>query len=115
MAGQALVIGGAGFLGTGIVRELQEAGWRVTSLGRGNKLNRAAGVGFVRPHAGHEASFASRSPPYIHLLAGGKKLRYVGRVWSGDVMRAPPRNVICPLMNLPLYSPTAPDAGLKRG
>jgi len=48
MAGQALVIGGAGFLGTGIVRELQGAGWRVTSLGRGNKLNRAAGVDFVR-------------------------------------------------------------------
>jgi nucleoside-diphosphate-sugar epimerase len=48
MAGTALVIGGAGFLGSGIVQELQEAGWSVTSLGRGNKPNRAAGVRFIK-------------------------------------------------------------------
>src|SRR5918994_2004644 len=44
MPGTALVIGGAGFLGTGIVRQLQEAGWSITSLGRGNKSNQVAGV-----------------------------------------------------------------------
>ena len=48
MAGQALVIGGAGFLGTGIVRELVAADWAVTALGRGNTVNRVAGVDFVR-------------------------------------------------------------------
>ena len=48
MAGQALVIGGTGFLGSGIVQELQAAGWAVTSLGRGNKPNQAAGVRFIR-------------------------------------------------------------------
>src|SRR5436309_12978976 len=63
---------------------------------------------------GH-ASFARRTPAYIHRLAGGKKLRYVARVWPRGVIRAPPRNVICPLMNLPLYSPTAPAAGWNRG
>lgn len=48
MAGQALVIGGAGFLGSGIVQELLAAGWSVTSLGRGNKVNQAAGVRFLQ-------------------------------------------------------------------
>lgn len=55
MAGTALVIGGAGFLGSGIVVELVQAGWTVTSLGRGNKPNRAEGVRFIqadRTHAG---------------------------------------------------------------
>jgi nucleoside-diphosphate-sugar epimerase len=47
MPGEALVIGGAGFLGSGIVRELQRAGWRVTSLGRGRKVSTAQGVDFV--------------------------------------------------------------------
>jgi nucleoside-diphosphate-sugar epimerase len=37
MPGEVLVIGGAGFLGSGVVRELQRAGWRVTSLGRGRR------------------------------------------------------------------------------
>src|SRR5688572_9211598 len=46
--GSALVIGGAGFLGTGIVRELVAAGWHVTALGRGNKPLLVDGVSFVR-------------------------------------------------------------------
>jgi nucleoside-diphosphate-sugar epimerase len=47
-AGSALVIGGAGFLGTGIVRELVATGWHVTALGRGNKRLLVDGVPFVR-------------------------------------------------------------------
>src|SRR5438552_2029810 len=47
MAKQALIIGGAGFLGTGVVKELQAAGWRVTSLGRGRKQNTVSGVNFI--------------------------------------------------------------------
>jgi nucleoside-diphosphate-sugar epimerase len=39
MGWRALVIGGTGFLGTAIVRELLQAGWSVTTLGRGNKPN----------------------------------------------------------------------------
>jgi nucleoside-diphosphate-sugar epimerase len=38
----ALIIGGTGFLGTAIVRELCTAGWAVTSLARGQKANRVA-------------------------------------------------------------------------
>lgn len=48
MAGEALVIGGAGFLGRGIVNELRRAGWSVTSAGRGRKQNTVPGVAFVR-------------------------------------------------------------------
>jgi nucleoside-diphosphate-sugar epimerase len=48
MARHALVIGGTGFLGTGIVQELQQAGWTVTSLGRGNKQNTVEGVSFIQ-------------------------------------------------------------------
>lgn len=48
MARRALVIGGAGFLGTGIVQELLQAGWEVTSLGRGNKQNTVEGVSFLQ-------------------------------------------------------------------
>ena len=33
----------------------------------------------------------------------------------GGVPQAPPRSTNWPAMNLPLYSPTAPGAGLKRG
>jgi nucleoside-diphosphate-sugar epimerase len=58
MAGQALVIGGAGFLGSGIVDELQAAGWTVTSLGRGNKPNRAAGVRFIQADRSHPGGLA---------------------------------------------------------
>ena len=47
-AGSALVIGGAGFLGTGIVRELLAAGWHVTALGRGNKPLLVDGVPYLR-------------------------------------------------------------------
>ncbi|HET7771402.1 MAG TPA: NAD-dependent epimerase/dehydratase family protein [Chloroflexota bacterium] len=48
VAGSALVIGGAGFLGTGIVRELLAAGWHVTALGRGNKPLLVDGVPYLR-------------------------------------------------------------------
>jgi nucleoside-diphosphate-sugar epimerase len=48
MAGTALVVGGAGFLGTGIVNELKGAGWKVTSAGRGNKPSTDPEVDFVR-------------------------------------------------------------------
>ena len=58
MAGQALVIGGAGFLGSGIVQELLAAGWSVTSLGRGNKPNRAAGVRFIQADRTQEGALA---------------------------------------------------------
>ena len=47
-AGSALVIGGAGFLGTGIVRELLAAGWHVTALGRRNKPLLVDGVPYLR-------------------------------------------------------------------
>lgn len=39
MSGNALVIGGTGFLGTAIVRELHAAGWQATCLGRGRQAN----------------------------------------------------------------------------
>ena len=58
---------------------------------------------------------ARRTPPNIQRLPGGKKLRYVARMWPAGVMHAPPRSTIWPLMNLPLYSPTAPAAGANRG
>lgn len=48
MAQRALVIGGAGFLGSGIVQELLAAGWSVSALGRGNSPNRVADVRFIR-------------------------------------------------------------------
>jgi hypothetical protein len=37
---------------------------------------------------------ASRTPPYIQRLAGGKKFRYVGRECPGEVIAALPRNTI---------------------
>ena len=48
MGRSALVIGGAGFLGTGIVRELVAGGWDVAALGRGNKPLLVDGVTFLR-------------------------------------------------------------------
>src|SRR5579859_3709194 len=48
MAGNALVIGGAGFLGTGVVRELKRAGWSVMSAGRGRKQNTVPDVAFMQ-------------------------------------------------------------------
>ena len=45
----------------------------------------------------------------------GRSCGTSARACPTGVMRAPPRSVICPLMNLPLYSPTAPAAGVKRG
>ena len=46
---------------------------------------------------------------------GGKKLRYVDRACPVGVTHAPPRNTICPDMNLPLYSPIAPFGALNPG
>ncbi len=64
---------------------------------------------------GFYASRASRSPENCQRAAGGKKLRYVARMWLCGVAHEPPRSTYCPLMNLPLYSPTAPAAALKPG
>src|SRR5260221_396143 len=61
----------------------------------------------------HQQSSAKRSPENAHRAAGGKKLRYVVRMWSAEVTAAPPRNTIWLDMNLPLYSPTAPAAARK--
>ena len=55
---QALVIGGAGFLGTGIVQELVAAGWGVTSLGRGRKQNTVEGVRFIQTDRGAPGALA---------------------------------------------------------
>lgn len=41
---QALVIGGTGFLGAAVVRELREVGWDVTMLARGRRANPPEGV-----------------------------------------------------------------------
>ena len=46
---------------------------------------------------------------------GGRNCDRSGRMWLAGVAHEPPRNTNCPHMNLPLYSPTAPSAGLKRG
>ncbi len=59
MSQQALVIGGAGFLGTGIVRELHVAGWHVTSLGRGRKQNTVEGVDFIQTDRTQPGALAS--------------------------------------------------------
>jgi len=59
MGGSALVIGGAGFLGTGIVRELLAAGWDVTAMGRGNKPLLVDGVTFLRADRGQPGAIAS--------------------------------------------------------
>ncbi len=48
MTRDALVIGGTGFLGTGIVRALRAAGWSVTSAGRGRKQQTVADVSFLQ-------------------------------------------------------------------
>jgi len=47
MALTALVIGGTGFLGSGIVDELLSRGWNVTSLGRGRMPHRISRVEFL--------------------------------------------------------------------
>src|SRR5687768_6350771 len=57
-AGSALVIGGAGFLGTGIMRELVAAGWHVTALGRGNKPLLLDGVPYVRADRAEHGALA---------------------------------------------------------
>ena len=45
----------------------------------------------------------------------GRNCGKLGRMWLTGVAQEPPRKTNCPHMNLPLYSPTAPSAGLKRG
>ncbi|MGH2352836.1 MAG: NAD-dependent epimerase/dehydratase family protein [Chloroflexota bacterium] len=57
--GQALVIGGTGFLGTAIVRELQGAGCVVTSLGRGRKANTVEGVEFIQADRAEHGAMAA--------------------------------------------------------
>ena len=57
--GSALVIGGAGFLGTGIVRELVAAGWHVTALGRGNKRMLVDGVPLLRADRAHPGALGA--------------------------------------------------------
>ncbi len=59
MAGNALVVGGAGFLGSGIVGELKAAGWKVTSAGRGNKPNTDPDVAFIRADRSQPGALAS--------------------------------------------------------
>jgi nucleoside-diphosphate-sugar epimerase len=59
MAKTALVIGGTGFLGTGIVRELRGAGWEVTSLGRGRKQNTVESVAFVQADRAQPGALAA--------------------------------------------------------
>jgi hypothetical protein len=55
--------------------------------------------------------FARRRPENCQRASGGKKLRYVARMWLAGVAQEPPRSTYWPDMNLPLYSPTAPSAG----
>ena len=90
---------------------------RVSGLGTGEGL--PVGVGREtngcegRPDA--QASVASRRPLNAQRAAGGKKLRYVGRVWPAGVTQDPPRSTIWLHMNLPLYSPMAPGGGRNPG
>src|SRR5205823_10028044 len=58
-------------------------------------------------------SRANRTPVNGHREPGGKKLRYVARVWPAGVAQPPPRRTCWLTMHLPLYSPTAPAAGRK--
>jgi nucleoside-diphosphate-sugar epimerase len=59
MSQSALVIGGAGFLGTGIVRELVAARWHVTVLGRGNKPCLVDGLTFLRADRSQPGALAA--------------------------------------------------------
>src|SRR5207244_665581 len=56
------------------------------------------------------ASCATRSPENCQRASGGKKFRYVGRMWERGVAHEPPRSTYWLHMNLPLYSPRAPGA-----
>ncbi len=68
MSGSALVIGGAGFLGTGIVRELLAAGWDITAMGRGNKPLLVDGVAFLRADRSQPGALASSLGDRIYDL-----------------------------------------------
>src|SRR6185437_4897096 len=59
----------------------------------------------------HDASPASRTPLNCQRAAGGKKLRYEARMCSRGVAQDPPRRTSWLIMNLPLYSPSAPAGG----
>ena len=59
MSKNALVIGGAGFLGSGIVRELGAAGWNVAVMGRGNKQLSDPGIAFLRVDRTVEGALAA--------------------------------------------------------
>src|SRR5690606_3117004 len=58
-----------------------------------------------------QTSLASRTPVNCQVASGGKKLRYVRRMWVAEVAHDPPRSTNWLHMNLPLYSPSAPGGG----
>src|SRR4051794_38503405 len=58
---------------------------------------------------------ANRSPVNCHRRCGWKKLRYVGLLCPFGVATDAPRSTIWLIMNLPLYSPTAPPGLRKPG
>ncbi|HEX2033753.1 MAG TPA: NAD-dependent epimerase/dehydratase family protein [Chloroflexota bacterium] len=59
MQQDALVIGGTGFLGTAIVRELLAAGWTVTSAGRGRKANTVPEASFIQVDRGEPGALGA--------------------------------------------------------
>src|SRR3546814_7337955 len=63
----------------------------------------------------HSESLARRRPENCQRAVGGKKLRLLARTWPAGVAQLPPRSTFCPLMNLPLYSPSEPGSGRKPG
>ena len=68
MPQSALVIGGAGFLGTGVVRELLTAGYDVTVLGRGNKKLLVDGVPFLRADRSQAGALAQATANHRYDL-----------------------------------------------
>jgi len=64
----ALVIGGAGFLGTGIVRQLLTAGFDVTALGRGHKKLLVDGVPFLRADRSQPGTLAQATTNRVYDL-----------------------------------------------
>src|SRR5262249_9777398 len=64
-----------------------------------------------RKTALHVTSWARRTPLNCQRASGGKKLRYVVRAWDRGVAHDAPRKTSWLHMNLPLYSPSAPNGG----
>jgi hypothetical protein len=63
----------------------------------------------------NRAEFERAPDKYMPQFGGYCKLRYVARMRSRGVAQEPPRNTYRLIMNLPLYSPTAPAQGRKPG